>query len=74
LVELDENARAKESAAQQPAPARLEDLVRRLHQRRQEQQRRQKEATLEQGGLSDDEELRLLLELHEQDKRKYAGE
>ncbi len=72
LVELDENARAKEEKTQQPAPARLEELIGRLHQRRTEQQRRQKEAALEQGKLSDDEELRLLLELHEQDQRKHT--
>ncbi len=73
LVELDENARAKEEMAQQPAPARLETLIGRLHQRRAEQQRRQLEAALEQGTLSDDEELRLLLELHEQDLRKHSN-
>jgi replicative DNA helicase len=72
LVELDENARAKEEQAQQPAPVRLHDLVARLHARREEQQRRQREAALEKGGLSEDEELRLLLEGFEQDQRKYA--
>jgi DNA primase len=71
LVELDENVRAKEEKSQKPAPQRLEELVRRLHQRREDQQRRQKEAALEQGRLSDEEELRLLLELHEQDQRKH---
>jgi DNA primase len=73
VVELDENARAKESAAQQPAAVRLEDLVRRLHERRDEQERRRKEASLEQGVLSDEEELRLLLELHQQDQRKHEA-
>jgi hypothetical protein len=71
LVELDQNAQAKESATQLPAPVRLEDLIRRLHKRREEQERRRKDAALEQGGLSEEEQLRLLLELHEQDKRKY---
>ncbi|MBW3596857.1 MAG: DNA primase [Planctomycetes bacterium] len=71
LVELDENARAKEEKTQQSAPERLETLIGRLLARREEQERRQKEAALEQGSLSDDEQLRLLLELHEQDKRKY---
>jgi DNA primase len=73
LVELDENARAKEEKTQLPAPLRLDDLIGRLYARRDEQQRRQKEAALEQGKLSDDEELRLLLELHEQDQRKHAN-
>jgi hypothetical protein len=73
LVELDESARAKEEQTQQPAAERLGALLRRLHERREEQARRQKEAALEQGKLSDEEQLRLLLELHEQDQRRHQG-
>ena len=72
LVSLDEQATEKEKHVQEDAAARLSWLIDHLRGRREADQGRAKQAALEQRNLGEDEELDLLQQLVEQERKRQG--
>ncbi len=72
LVSLDEQATEKEKHVQEDAASRLRWLIDNLHKRREADQSRAKQASLEQRNLAEDEELDLLQQLVEQERKRHG--
>lgn len=72
LVDIDEQARAKEPLAQEDAAARLRRLIDDLQMRADATQRRQTMAALEQRKLSEEEELGVLQDLIEKERKRQG--
>ncbi len=72
LVSLDEQAIEKEKHVQEDAASRLRRLIDHLHGRREADQGRAKQAALEQRNLGEDEELDLLQQLVEQERKRQG--
>ncbi|MEX0818192.1 MAG: DNA primase [Pirellulaceae bacterium] len=72
LVSLDEQAIEKEKHVQADAASRLRGLIEHLRGRREADQGRAKQAALDQRNLGEDEELDLLRQLVEQEKKRHG--
>ena len=72
LVSLDEQATQKEKHVQEDAASRLRWLIDHLRGRREADQGRAKQAALEQRNLGEDEELDLLQQLVEQERKRQG--
>jgi DNA primase len=72
LVQLDERAQAKESQAHEAAPLRLQRLIVDFRRGQEVKQIRHQVAQLEAGKFDEQEELKVLLELHEREKRRQT--
>ncbi|MCA9120947.1 MAG: DNA primase [Planctomycetaceae bacterium] len=72
LVSLDEQAIEKEKHVQEDAASRLRWLIEHLRGRREADQGRAKQAALEQRNLGEDEELDLLQQLVEQERKRQG--
>jgi len=72
LVSLDEQATEKEKHVQEDAASRLSGLIEHLRGRRQADHGRAKQAALEQRNLGEDEELDLLQQLVEQERKRQG--
>ncbi|MEO8494950.1 MAG: DNA primase [Planctomycetota bacterium] len=72
LVSLDEQATEKEKHVQDDAASRLKWLIEHLRGRREADQGRAKQAALEQRNLGEDEELDLLQQLVEQERKRQG--
>ncbi|MGE3778582.1 MAG: hypothetical protein AB7F89_15470, partial [Pirellulaceae bacterium] len=72
LVELDERAGSKESFANLDAATRLKGLIEEVRYRFQAVERRQQLAVLEQKRVADAEELQILLQLREQERKRQG--
>lgn len=72
LVSLDEQATKKEKHVQEDAASRLRWLIEHLRGRREADQGRAKQAALEQRNLGEDEELDLLQQLVEQERKRQG--
>jgi DNA primase len=73
LVELDERAHEKESQTQQIAPLRLGELLADYRRRDEAKELHEKISSLEQRSVGDDDALKILLELHERERKRHAG-
>jgi hypothetical protein len=72
LVSLDEQATEKEKHVQEDAASRLRWLIEHLRGRREADQGRAKQAALDQRNLGEDEELDLLQQLVEQERKRQG--
>ena len=72
LVSLDEQATEKEKHVQDDAASRLRGLIEHLRGRREADQGRAKQAALDQQDLGEDEELDLLQQLVEQERKRQG--
>ena len=72
FVSLDERAIEKEKHVQEDAAARLSWLIDHLRSRREADQGRAQQAALEQRNLGEDEELDLLQQLVEQERKRQG--
>jgi DNA primase len=72
LVELDERAGSKEAFANTDAPSRLARLIEDLQYRSKATERRRQLATLEQQGLAAADELQLLHQLVQQERKRQG--
>ncbi|MGE0757154.1 MAG: DNA primase [Pirellulaceae bacterium] len=72
LVELDERAGSKEAFANLDAATRLKGLIEEVRYRFQAVERRQQLAVLEQKRVADAEELQILLQLREQERKRQG--
>ena len=71
-MSLDEQATEKEKHVQEDAASRLRWLIDHLRGRREADQGREKQAALEQKSLGEDEELDLLQQLVEQERKRQG--
>lgn len=70
-VLLDDRAAAKEEHAQMDASARLQAVFQNFESHREAREHREITAELEERRLDEDEEMQLLLKLHQQQSRKH---